>query len=136
MTEERKPPKPRAIKKAATPPDSSPAWAMALPATRVLPPVVGTLDAIQDTTRTLVDRVSALVGAAPTEMTPALAKTLLTLAQTVATVQASKKAARDDASELDELTEEELDAALEKALEERRRKRLGLPPTTETDNDE
>jgi hypothetical protein len=132
MSEDRKPPKPRAIRKDnAKAPDSDPAWAMALPSARVMPPVVGTLDSIHDTTRTLVDRVSTLVGAAPVEMTAGLAKTLLTLAQTVAAVQDAKRAARDDASELDELTEEELDAALEKAIEDRRRKRLGLPESTE-----
>jgi hypothetical protein len=122
--DERKLPKVRDYHKPSTGPSSDPEWGQALPVTRVLSPVVSTLDALHDATQVAVDKVRLMLEAS-TEVDPATAKTLLALAQTVASVQASKKAAREDDDELEKMSEEELDTALERALQERRAKRLG-----------
>lgn len=112
-------------------PSSDMTWRRGQPETRVIPPVVTTLDSLSDTAQVLADQMATLAKVAQADEAPSIAKTLLTLAQTVATVQNARKTARENEDELDAMDEESLDKALEEAIETRRRKRLGLPETNE-----
>lgn len=101
-----------------------------MPRAYVVPPVVAALDKIQTLVSTQVDQMRTRVEEGGS-LDPSEAKSLLAMAQTLASVQSSKRQAKKDAEdETGEMTPEQLQAAMVAALDltnpDTREKLLGL----------